>query len=52
LSVDNDYLRAIREKIGGVELKRPYTSERDDWIQFMVLAGLGFTGITRSMTDR
>ena len=41
----NDYLRAIREKIGGVDLKRPYTSERDDWIQCMVLAGLGFTYI-------
>src|SRR5581483_40476 len=41
----NDYLRAIREKIGGVTLKRPYTSERDDWIQCMVLAGLGFTYI-------
>jgi LysR family transcriptional regulator, hydrogen peroxide-inducible genes activator len=41
----NDYLRAVREKIGGVELKRPYTSERDDWIQCMVLAGLGFTYI-------
>jgi LysR family hydrogen peroxide-inducible transcriptional activator len=41
----NDYLRAVREKIGGVDLKRPYTSERDDWIQCMVLAGLGFTYI-------
>jgi DNA-binding transcriptional LysR family regulator len=41
----NDYLRAIRESIGGVDLKRPYTSERDDWIQCMVLAGLGFTYI-------
>jgi DNA-binding transcriptional LysR family regulator len=41
----NDYLRAIRERIGGVDLKRPYTSERDDWIQCMVLAGLGFTYI-------
>lgn len=40
-----DYLRNVREKIGGVELKRPYTSERDDWIQCMVLAGLGFTYI-------
>jgi LysR family hydrogen peroxide-inducible transcriptional activator len=40
-----DYLRAIRETIGGIELKRPYTSERDDWIQCMVLAGLGFTYI-------
>jgi DNA-binding transcriptional LysR family regulator len=40
-----DYLRNVREAIGGVELKRPYTSERDDWIQCMVLAGLGFTYI-------
>lgn len=40
-----DHLREIRENIGGVELKRPYTSERDDWIQCMVLAGLGFTYI-------
>jgi DNA-binding transcriptional LysR family regulator len=38
-----EYLRHVRERIGGVELKRPYTSERDDWIQCMVLAGLGFT---------
>jgi DNA-binding transcriptional LysR family regulator len=40
-----EYLRDIRERIGGVVLKRPYTSERDDWIQCMVLAGLGFTYI-------
>jgi LysR family hydrogen peroxide-inducible transcriptional activator len=40
-----DYLRGIRESIGGVELKRPYTSERDDWIQCMVMTGLGFTYI-------
>jgi len=40
-----DYLRAIRQTIGGIELNRPYTSERDDWIQCMVLAGLGFTYI-------
>src|SRR5262245_46963523 len=40
-----DYLREVRESIGGVELKRPYSSERDDWIQCMVLAGLGFTYI-------
>lgn len=40
-----EYLRNVRERIGGVELKRPYTSERDDWIQCMVLAGLGFTYI-------
>lgn len=38
-----DYLRGIREQIGGVELKRPYTSERDDWVQCMVTAGMGFT---------
>jgi DNA-binding transcriptional LysR family regulator len=40
-----DYLRGLREQIGDVELKRPYTSERDDWIQCMVVAGLGFTYI-------
>lgn len=40
-----EYLRNVRERIGGIELKRPYTSERDDWIQCMVLAGLGFTYI-------
>src|SRR5262245_34233149 len=40
-----EYLRHVRERIGGVTLKRPYTSERDDWIQCMVLAGLGFTYI-------
>lgn len=40
-----EHLREIRENIGGIELKRPYTSERDDWIQCMVLAGLGFTYI-------
>lgn len=40
-----EYLRNVRERIGGIELRRPYTSERDDWIQCMVLAGLGFTYI-------
>jgi LysR family transcriptional regulator, hydrogen peroxide-inducible genes activator len=40
-----DHLRGIRETIGGVELMRPYSSERDDWIQCMVQAGLGFTYI-------
>jgi DNA-binding transcriptional LysR family regulator len=40
-----DYLRAVREQIGGVELKRPYSSERDDWVQCMAVAGLGFTYI-------
>lgn len=29
----------------GVEVDYPYDSERDDWIQSMVLAGLGFTVI-------
>jgi DNA-binding transcriptional LysR family regulator len=28
-----------------VEPVRPYRSERDDWIQVMALAGLGFTFI-------
>lgn len=40
-----DYLRGVREQIGGVDLKRLYTSERDDWVQCMVTAGLGFTYI-------
>lgn len=39
-----DYMRAIcRER--GIEPLRPYRSERDDWIQAMALAGLGFTFI-------
>src|SRR5262245_41444293 len=38
-----DILRDIRVSVGGPEFKTPYTSERDDWIQCMVLAGLGFT---------
>lgn len=29
----------------GITLDYPYNSERDDWVQFMVLAGLGFTVI-------
>jgi len=37
-----DYIREVREEMG-IEIKRPYTSERDDWIQCMALAGLGFT---------
>jgi len=36
------YIRDIRESMG-VEIRRIYSSERDDWIQCMVLAGLGFT---------
>jgi LysR family transcriptional regulator, hydrogen peroxide-inducible genes activator len=38
-----DRLRQIRLEIGGVEFVRPYTSDRDDWVQTMVMAGLGFT---------
>jgi len=36
------YIRDIRQSMG-VEIRRIYASERDDWIQCMVLAGLGFT---------
>ena len=39
-----DFIRTIRED-RGVRIKCPYSSERDDWIQCMVLAGLGFTVI-------
>jgi DNA-binding transcriptional LysR family regulator len=39
-----DYMRALAAK-QGVEPIRPYRSERDDWIQVMALAGLGFTFI-------
>lgn len=39
-----EYMRGIcREQ--GIEPLRPYRSERDDWIQAMALAGLGFTFI-------
>ncbi len=38
------YIRDVRESLG-VEINRTYTSERDDWIQCMVVAGLGFTVI-------
>lgn len=40
-----EYLRRIRLEIGGIEFKRRYSSDRDDWVQSMVLAGLGFTYI-------
>ena len=40
-----DHLRRIRLEIGGIEFKRRYSSDRDDWVQCMVLAGLGFTYI-------
>lgn len=38
-----EHLRRIRLEIGGVEFKRRYVSDRDDWVQSMVMAGLGFT---------
>lgn len=37
-----DVLRDLRER-QGVDIRYMYASERDDWIQCMVLAGLGFT---------
>jgi DNA-binding transcriptional LysR family regulator len=37
-----DHIRGFSAELG-IEVKRPYASERDDWIQCMVLAGLGFT---------
>jgi LysR family hydrogen peroxide-inducible transcriptional activator len=40
-----DHLRRIRLEIGGVDFKQRYTSDRDDWVQCMVAAGLGFTYI-------
>jgi len=39
-----DYIREIREDMG-IAIRCPYSSERDDWIQCMVIAGLGFTVI-------
>jgi LysR family transcriptional regulator, hydrogen peroxide-inducible genes activator len=35
-----DHLRAVREQ-QGVELRHVYRSEREDWIQTMVMAGIG-----------
>lgn len=40
-----NHLRRLRLEIGGIEFQRPYSSDRDDWVQSMVLAGLGFTYI-------
>lgn len=37
-----DVIREIREGMG-ISIKLPHVSERDDWIQCMVMAGLGFT---------
>jgi DNA-binding transcriptional LysR family regulator len=39
-----DFIREIRTAMG-VSIKLAYQSERDDWIQCMALAGLGFTVI-------
>ncbi len=39
-----DYIGSIADEYG-VEIDQPYASERDDWIQAMVLAGLGYTMI-------
>jgi DNA-binding transcriptional LysR family regulator len=39
-----EYMRAIADE-RGIEPIRPYRSERDDWIQAMACAGLGFTFI-------
>ena len=40
-----EYAEFIREiaRGQGVEVQRPYRSERDDWIQAMTLAGVGYT---------
>ncbi len=35
------HMRGILEKLG-VTVKRPYLTEREDWVQGMILAGLGF----------
>jgi DNA-binding transcriptional LysR family regulator len=35
------YMRSILSE-QGVEVKRPYRTEREDWVQGMILAGLGF----------
>jgi DNA-binding transcriptional LysR family regulator len=39
-----DYLKTLREQ-SRAKIQCPYRSERDDWIQSMVAAGLGFTFI-------
>jgi DNA-binding transcriptional LysR family regulator len=35
------HMRSILDGLG-VEVKRPYRTEREDWVQGMILAGLGF----------
>ncbi|MGK3847862.1 LysR family transcriptional regulator substrate-binding protein, partial [Enterococcus faecium] len=39
------HLKDARLELGGIEFKRLYSSDRDDWVQSMVMAGLGFTYI-------
>ena len=39
----HEHLRRIRLEIGGIEFRLRYSSDRDDWVQSMVHAGLGFT---------
>jgi DNA-binding transcriptional LysR family regulator len=36
-----EYMRGILKNLG-VEVQRPYRTEREDWVQGMILAGLGF----------
>jgi hypothetical protein len=38
-----EHLRRIRLEIGGIDFRQRYSSDRDDWVQNMVHAGLGFT---------
>lgn len=38
-----EHLRKIRLQLGGIEFVASHTSNREDWIQSMVVAGLGFT---------
>ncbi len=40
-----DYMTSLQSRYGAEDPPQPYTSDRDDWIQNMVLAGLGFTYI-------
>jgi DNA-binding transcriptional LysR family regulator len=38
-----DYMDALQAQYGAVGSPEPFCSDRDDWIQNMVLAGLGYT---------
>ncbi|MFN0115781.1 MAG: LysR family transcriptional regulator [Paracoccaceae bacterium] len=37
-----DHLSALQNQYGATDSPTPYTSDRDDWIQNMALAGLGY----------